>query len=243
MKKINSLPCFTLILFFVMSFFINADAQTADERLAVKNWIIANKDKITLVSSDEYKTMSPAVRVLLDKDPKTLVYDQIVKTLDIQKFIDKNPSVVFSTVESSRVTDVQKVESSKKIDQIEVENWIEHHPDVKIIQYKHYTNASQEVREQMEKLPKKIIHHGKTPTKQDISSYEKTGESTVKINNFNKISAWAANNPKVKIISLDKFNRLNKENKDEFNAYPNKIIYKGELSWADIHTYQNIKKK
>jgi hypothetical protein len=200
MKKLNSIPRFTLILLFVMSAFINADAQTPDERLAVKNWIIANNDKVTLVSADEYQSMSPAVRAMIDGNKKTIIYDKIVTVDNIMKFLELNISEVYIPFHSEKKPLAEKVENiispneevltkeklfekdpvafkkyykpNKPISKID--KWAEDN-HVRIYSQNQYNSLSKEI---MEKLKASdydlLIYEGNTLTMEDINNFKLT---------------------------------------------------------------------
>lgn len=177
MKKLNSIPCFTLILLFVTSAFINADAQTTDERLTVKNWIISNKDKVTLISANEYQSMSPAVKAIINADSKSLVYKTEVTVEDIQKFQSKNTNtnlVAFkakTTAQEKATLNTSKA-TTEQIDRVSVKNWIEGPgKEVKIISQSDYMSISQSHRTAVG-MTNVLVYPGSELTMKDIQNFE-----------------------------------------------------------------------
>lgn len=92
MKKSTPLPRTrsTIALLFFLFTISNSFAQSNSEGAAIKEWLVANKDKMTLVTMKEYQAMSPAVKAVLDADSKTLVYNTEVTMDNIYAFENKN---------------------------------------------------------------------------------------------------------------------------------------------------------
>lgn len=95
MKMKNSTPLprtrtATALLFFLFFNISSNFAQSNSDKTSIKEWLVANKDKITLVSMKEYQAMSPAVKAVLDADSKTLVYNTEVTMDNIYAFENKN---------------------------------------------------------------------------------------------------------------------------------------------------------
>lgn len=88
--KENTPLIYLFLLLFMAIGTVEIHAQTSSDKNTIKEWIIANKDQITLVPLSEYKAMSPSVKQLVNADSKTIIYDLEVTVNDIKAFENKN---------------------------------------------------------------------------------------------------------------------------------------------------------
>jgi hypothetical protein len=180
MKNIPSLTKLVVIVLFVLFISTDVSAQSTSDRQAVKEWLIANKDKVTLVSLSEYQSMSPSVKVIIDADSKSIVYAQEVKLNDIQTYESKNTATTFTAFKSDKIKS-NIIEAERKAEaelladnQRQVDKWIENNKsqNIKIISQENYRSRPQSERTYIDKLSKKIIYTGANLTIKDIVEYK-----------------------------------------------------------------------
>lgn len=159
------IPIFAVIVLLFIS--QKTPAQDQVQKKAIKEWLIAHKNEIVLISSEMHQNMSPKVKGLLTEDKRTIVYQQEVTLEDIKNFEQKNgltPAVAFSVSESI---------ISPESDQQQLKKWMEEQraKNIKIISYQDY--KSRPIVEQMyiDKLEHKIIYKGKELRWEDVEKY------------------------------------------------------------------------
>jgi uncharacterized membrane protein len=178
MKKMTPKVLFFLLFTFSM-FSFGANAQNQEKKVAIKDWLIANKNNITLVSSKEYQQMSPSVRTLLDKDKQTLVYNQEVTQEDLDLFEQKNKDgdyVSFETIYKRSVA-TKAAKSTLEIEKDEkykLSKWLELNKkrNIKIISRQDYESRSTEERAYIDNLKDKIIYEGTAVTLKEVETFE-----------------------------------------------------------------------
>jgi hypothetical protein len=121
MKKSTPLPRTrsTIALLFFLFTISNSFAQSNSDKTAIKEWLVANKDKMTLVTMKEYQTMSPAVKAVLDADSKTLIYNTEVTMDNIYAFENKNvgKNLVPFRTEREKANETEAVARASKAQQ------------------------------------------------------------------------------------------------------------------------------
>lgn len=178
MKKLTPQVFFSwTIVFFAFS--LSAVAQTKSEQAVIKEWLIANQDKITLVSSQEYQKMSPSVRAVLDADKQTLVYDKEVTQKDLEGFEARNDKGTYVSFEVLQKR-AEKSLDSKGVEHIaeekyKVSTWLttNQKKNIKIISRQDYEGRSAQERQYIDNLSDKIIYEGEKVTWKDIEAFEK----------------------------------------------------------------------
>lgn len=178
MKKITPQAFFSLLLFLSI-FSLTATAQKKDQQVAIKEWLIANKDKVTLVSFKEYQQMSPSVRAVLDANKQTLVYNQEVTQQDLEAFEQKNAAGTYLPYEmlykQNAVKNVPVANATTEEEQNhKVLKWLDANQksNIKIISRQDYKSRSLEERTYIDKLENKIIYEGAAVTLEDIEAFE-----------------------------------------------------------------------
>jgi len=184
MKNVTPLTKLVVVALFVL--LIPTDdvsAQSTSDRQAVKEWITANKNNVTLVSSKEFQSMSPAVKAVIEADPKSIVYTETVKIEDIQKFEGKTsmPNYVPFQDESTKANLQEKAISKEKKEaalfvtheeRVEVKNWIENAGrGVKIISEADYMAMPQNQRV-LVGTTNVLIYAGKELRMKDIQGFK-----------------------------------------------------------------------
>ncbi|BDS11807.1 hypothetical protein [Aureispira anguillae] len=169
MKRFT-LPIILVLLFATLNL-ANLKAQTVSERAAIKEWLIANQEHLTLLSSDEYQKLSPSVKGILDVDKRSLIYDQEVTLADISAFEAKNTSMDYVPFQGQLVREEQGHSNQDK-----VAKWLESNKrrNIKIISYQNYKSRSSKERAYIDQLVDKIIYKGETLEWGDIEEFEQS---------------------------------------------------------------------
>lgn len=165
---------FPLVVLFLIFGFFNTNAQTTSDRAAVKKWLIANKDNITLVTSEEYQSMSPSIKDMVISDSKTIIYNNEVRISDVLAFQNKNAggNFVAFKMEKEQMAEKLTYKEQKQVNEDRVLKWLENESSgIKIISYQDYISRSVSVRAHIDNLDKKIIYNGNKVTWEDIESY------------------------------------------------------------------------
>lgn len=178
MDKLNLRIIFTFFIAFVILNVGVAQTQSTSNQIAIKEWLIANKGRVTLVLTTEYQKMSPDIRSVLDANQNTLVYAQQVTLEDVRSFEEKSKKagmtyVAFQTEKEK----LEAVNTSAEGLQTEEENvavWLEANRkfNIKIISRKNYESRPAKERAYIDKLKDKIIYM-ETLKWEDIQNYEK----------------------------------------------------------------------
>jgi hypothetical protein len=179
MERLTPKAFFFLTLLFSI-FSLTATAQTNENKTAIKEWLIANKNNVTLISTKEYQQMSPSVRTVLDADKQTLVYNQSVTQQDLEAFEQKNDKgsyIPFEAVQEKNATKNASSVNAKKANeeqQYQLEKWLDAHKksDIKIISQQDYNSRSVEERTYIDGLENKIIYEGTALTLEDVKAFD-----------------------------------------------------------------------
>jgi hypothetical protein len=177
MKKLTSKALFALMLFFSM-FSLTATAQTQEKKVAIKEWLIANKNNVTLVSAKEYQQMSPSVRTILDTDKQTLIYNQSVTQEDLEAFEQKNDQgtyIPFETMnEKNSAKNANSISTLEEENKYKLSKWLDENQkrDIKIISRQDYENRSMEERTYIDNLKNKIIYEGAALSLEEVKAFE-----------------------------------------------------------------------
>ena len=179
MEKLTPKVLYVLMLVFLM-FSLGARAQTKEHKVAIKEWLIANKSKITLISTKEYQQMSPAVKTLLDADKQTLIYNQQVTQADLEAFEQKNDLgnyIAFETIyekSTAKNANSTKLLKEKEACKNNLSKWLEAHQksNIKIISRQNYESRSIEERSYIDDLENKIIYEGLALTLEDVMAFD-----------------------------------------------------------------------
>ncbi|CAA6803344.1 MAG: Unknown protein [uncultured Aureispira sp.] len=180
MEKLNPLTCCFLMLFFSM-FGLTATAQTKENKVAIKEWLIANENKVTLISTKEYQQMSPAVKAVLDADKQTLVYNQHVTQKDLEAFEQKNDQGNYTSIEAiyersaaKKATPAKLLKEQVEENQYKLSKWLDAHQksNIKIISRQNYESRSVEERTYIDALENKIIYDGVALTLEDVKAFD-----------------------------------------------------------------------
>lgn len=171
---------FFFLTLFVSMFSLTATAQTKESKIAVKEWLIANKNNVTLISTKEYQQMSPAVKTVLSADKQTLVYNQTVTLKDVETFEQKNEKGNYIPFEAICTKSVAKNASSvnaKKADeaaQYQLSKWLDAHKksNIKIISKQDYESRSPAERAYIDNLENKIIYEGTSLTLEEVKAFD-----------------------------------------------------------------------
>lgn len=175
MERLTLKAFFLLMLFFSM-FSLTATAQTDENKVAVKEWLIANKNKVTLISTKEYQQMSPAVRAVLDADKQTLIYNQTVTLKDLEAFEQKNDQgnyVSYETIYAKNVSPASALEVQEE-ENHQLLKWLDANQksNIKIISRQDYESRSVEERAYIDGLENKIIYEGTALTLEDAKAFD-----------------------------------------------------------------------
>jgi hypothetical protein len=162
---------FFFLLLFLSIFSLTATAQTEENKVEIKEWLIANRNNVTLISSKEYQQMSPAVRTVLDANKQTLVYDQIVTQNDLEAFEQKNEEGSYIPFETINKENVLKTEEENKH---KLSKWLEvnQKSNIKIISRQNYESRPLEERTYIDGLENKIIYEGAALTLEDTKAFD-----------------------------------------------------------------------
>lgn len=179
MEKLTPKMFFFLMLFFSM-FSLTTKAQTTENKTAIKEWLIANKNNVTLISTREYQQMSPSVRALLDADKQTLVYNQSVTQNDLEVFEQKNDKgsyVPFEAISTQSVAKNATSVNAKKANeeqQYQLLKWLDANKksNIKIISQQDYESRSIQERTYIDGLENKIIYEGTALTLEDVKAFD-----------------------------------------------------------------------
>lgn len=171
MKKMTpKVFCSWMIVFSLFS--LSAVAQTNGEQVNIKKWLIANQGNITLVSSQEYQKMSPAVRAVLDADKQTLIYNKEVTQKDLEAYEAKNSKETYVSLEALNKNSKEQEEAEEKY---KVSTWLRTNQkkNIKIIARQDYDSRPEQERQYIDNLNYKIIYEGEKVTWKDIEAFEK----------------------------------------------------------------------
>jgi len=179
MERLTPKAFFFLMLFFSM-FSLTATAQTNENKTAIKEWIIANENNITLISSKEYQQMSPSVRGVLDADKRTLVYNQTITEDDLEAFEQKNDKGSYIPFETVRKKNVAKNASlanelrTKEEHKYKLSKWLDANQksNIKIISRQDYESRPLEERTYIDGLEDKIIYEGAALTFEEAKAFD-----------------------------------------------------------------------
>ena len=165
-----------LVVFLAIINIQSSIAQNTTEKKAIKEWIIANKNNITLVSLSEYQKMSSTVKNLVKKDANTLIYDVEITSTDIDKLESKNtlPAQYIALRNFLSKKELKlKEELRSTTDQKKVNEWMDQHKNenIKIVSLEDYKSRPASEQAYIDALPKKIIFKGKNLTWPDIENY------------------------------------------------------------------------
>jgi hypothetical protein len=177
MERLTSKALFFLMLFFSMCS-LTATAQTKGEKVAIKEWLIANKNNVTLVSSTEYQQMSPSVKALLDTDKQTLIYNQTVTQEDLKAFEQKNDKGSYVSFEAISEKSVAKkansVEALAAEKKYKLSKWLDANQkrNIKIISRQDYESRPVAERTYIDNLKEKIIYEGEAVTLEEVEAFD-----------------------------------------------------------------------
>jgi hypothetical protein len=179
MERLTPKAFFFSMLFFSI-FSLTATAQTKENKVEIKEWLIANRNNVTLISSKEYQQMSPSVRTVLDANKQTLVYNQTVTQNDLEAFEQKNDKgsyISFETIsekyvaKNASLANVLKTEEENKY---ELSKWLKvnQKSNIKIISRQNYESRPLEERTYIDGLENKIIYEGVALTLEEAKAFD-----------------------------------------------------------------------
>ena len=178
MKRLTPQAFFFLMLFFSI-FSLTATAQTKENKVEIKEWLIANRNNVTLISSEEYQQMSPSVRKILDADNRTLVYNQIVTENDLEAFEQKNDKgsyIPFETINEKNVTNSEKnvTKTEEEENKYKLSKWLDANQksNIKIISRQNYESRPLAERTYIDGLENKIIYEGAALTLEETKAFD-----------------------------------------------------------------------
>ncbi|WMX12591.1 hypothetical protein [Aureispira sp. CCB-E] len=180
MKKLTPKAFFSLVVILCMSSW-TATAQNQEKKAIIKEWLIANKGNVTLLSTKEYQQMSPSVKAIMDANKQTLIYDQEVTQKDLEAFEAKNVEgsyVSFKTIcENATAKKLEIVNAEKKQEErkYKLTKWLDSNRDrnIKIISRQDYESRPEAERTYIDNLEDKIIYEGTALTLEDVKAFEK----------------------------------------------------------------------
>jgi hypothetical protein len=175
MERLTPKAFFFLMLFFSM-FSLTATAQTKENKVEIKEWLIANRNNVTLISSKEYQQMSPSVRTVLDANKQTLVYNQTVTQNDLEAFEQKNDKgsyIPFETVNKKNASLANTLEAQAE-NKFKLSKWLDANRmrNIKIISQQDYESRPLEERTYIDGLENKIIYQGAALTFEDTKAFD-----------------------------------------------------------------------
>lgn len=162
---------FFFLLLFLSIFSLTATAQTKENKVEIKKWLIANRNNVTLISSKEYQQMSPAVRTVLDANKQTLVYNQMVTQKNLEAFEQKNEKGSYIPFETISEENVAKTEEENKY---KLSKWLDANQksNIKIISRQDYESRPLEERTYIDGLENKIIYEGAALTLEETKAFD-----------------------------------------------------------------------
>lgn len=179
MKKMTPKVFFFLMFIFsILS--LTETVQAQEKKVAIKEWLIANKNNVTLVSSKEYQQMSPSVRTILKADKQTLIYNQEVTEEDLEAFEQKNEEGNYIAFEAIYEKSIAKSAATanameaEKEDKYKLSNWLDANQkrNIKIISRQDYESRSAQERAYIDNLKDKIIYEGTALTLKEVKTFE-----------------------------------------------------------------------
>lgn len=146
----------------------------------------------------------------------------------------------------SGVAQTQQDQSSiEKVELLQVREWINENPEVKLVSLEHFNQVSVAERDELTNYSPCLLHQGSIPTWSEVQAFIASGYTDGELNKLAVhsdllfIENWMQANPEVKILRLDQLMELNAEQRAEMLAMDNLIVCDGRLTVADINAYES----
>ena len=139
----------------------------------------------------------------------------------------------------------QNLSNLEKVENAQVQEWIQENPHVKLVSLGHFHSISQGERDELTSLNMRLLHEKDMPMWSEIEAFEVSGfsEGLLDMNLLNDdmifVSNWLAQNQDVKIVTMEEFGLLNAEQRNQILNMDNVIICNGTLLKSDIIAYES----